>query len=112
MDEIKAYIKPENADKVIFRLEITKAEGLIVIDVSTLRGFADQNNPQISVKLSEKYDSNVKTELDCPDEEDQKFVNIFLDKVHTEEKRENKIFASDIIEAYSNRPKKQQEEAL
>jgi len=108
MDEIKSYIKPEKTAKVIFRLEITKAEGLIGIDVSTLREFADQNNLQISVKFSEKYNSNGKTELDSEDEEYQKFANIFLDKVDTEEKRENKIFASDIIEAHSIRTKKQQ----
>ena len=112
MKEIKAYIRPEKADKVIFELEIAGAKGMTVIDVSTLGGWVDLKNTQLSIEYCEKYCNSLKIELVCGDDEYKKFVNVILDNAYTGGKGDGKIFVSDIMEAYSIRTKEQQEDTL
>jgi nitrogen regulatory protein P-II 1 len=112
MKEIKLYIRPEVAERVINELETAGASGMTVIDVSTIGGWADPEKSKLSIEYCEKYCSSVKIELVCTDNNLQKFVDIILDKAYTGRKGDGKIFVSDIIEAYNIRTKKQQEEAL
>jgi nitrogen regulatory protein P-II 1 len=112
MKEIKFYIRPEVAERVINELEIAGAGGMTVIDVSTIGGWADPEKSMLSIEYCEKYCSSVKIELICTDDNLQKFVNIILDKAYTGRKGDGKIFVSDIIEAYNIRTKNQQDEAL
>jgi len=112
MKEIKAYIRPEKADKVIFGLEVAGAKGMTVIDVSTLGGWVDPKNTQLSIEYCEKYCSSVKIELVCEDGELEKFVGAILENAHTGRKGDGKIFVSDIIETLSIRTKKHGAEAI
>ena len=62
MKEIKAYIRPDKADDVIFELEHAGVKGLTIIDVSAVGGWADPEVSQLSVEYCEKYCSNDKIE--------------------------------------------------
>ncbi|PKL81628.1 MAG: transcriptional regulator [Ignavibacteriae bacterium HGW-Ignavibacteriae-3] len=112
MKEIKAYIRPDKAEKVIFELEIAGVKGMTVINVSTLGGWVDPKQSQLSLEYCEKYCSSIKIELVCADEDYHKFIDIILNKGYTGQKGDGKIFVSDITEAYSIRTKEQQEAAL
>ena len=105
MKEIKAYIRPEKADDVIFELEHAGVKGLTVIDVSAVGGWADPENSQLSVEYCEKYCSSTKIELICPDDDLEKYINIILEKAHTGRKGDGKIFVASISDAISIRTK-------
>ncbi|MHB8578839.1 MAG: P-II family nitrogen regulator [Ignavibacteriaceae bacterium] len=105
MKEIKAYIRPEKADDVIFELEHAGVNGLTVINVSALGGWADPEKSQLSVEYCEKYCSSTKLELICPDDELEKFIKIILENAHTGRKGDGKIFVSDILDSISIRTK-------
>jgi nitrogen regulatory protein PII len=112
MKEIKAYIRPEIADRVVTALEQAGIKGMTVIDVSTIGGWADPAQSKLSIEYCEKYCSAVKIEMVCDNQDVEKFVNIILDKAHTGQKGDGKIFVSDVSEAYSIRTKLKGAEAL
>lgn len=112
MKEIKTYIRPSAADRVISALEIAGAKGMTVIDVSTIGGWADPENSKLSIKYCERYSSSIKIELVCSDDDLEKLVSVILDKSHTGRKGDGKIFVSDITEAISIRTKQRGAEAL
>lgn len=112
MKEVKAYIRPSMADRVISALEQAGIKGMTVIDVSTIGGWADPEQSKLSIEYCEKYCSAVKIELVCSDEDVDKFINIILEKAHTGNHGDGKIFVSDISEAYSIRTKLKGAEAL
>ncbi len=112
MKEIKAYIRPEKADDVIFELEHAGVKGLTVIDVSALGGWADPENSRLSVQYCEKYCSSTKLELICSDDDLDKFIDIILEKAHTGRHGDGKIFVSDISDAISIRTKQHGAPAL
>ena len=112
MKEIKVYIRPEVADRVISALELNGAKGMTVIDVSTLGGWVDPEGSQVSIEYCEKYSSSVKIELVCEDHDLDKFISLILDKAHTGRKGDGKIFVSDISEAVSIRTRRRGAEAL
>ncbi len=112
MKEIKAYIRPSVADRVISALEIAGTKGMTVIDVSTIGGWADPENSKLSIEYCERYSSSIKIELVCSDDDLEKFVNIILEKAYTGSKGDGKIFISDISEAFSIRRKQRGAEAL
>jgi len=112
MKEIKAYIRPDMADRVLSALEISGIKGMTVIDVSTLGGWIDPEKSKLSIEYCEKYCSAVKIELVCSDEDVEKFTNIILVKAHTGNHGDGKIFVSDITESISIRTKRKGVEAL
>lgn len=112
MKEIKAYIRPSMADGVISGLEAAGVKGMTVIDVSTLGGWTDTKNSQLSIEYCEKYCISIKIELVCEDDNVENFVNIILEKAHTGSKGDGKIFVSDITDSISIRTKQRGAEAL
>lgn len=112
MKEIKAYIRPDMADRVLSALEISGIKGMTVIDVSTLGGWTDPEKSKVSIEYCEKYCSAVKIELVCGDEDVEKYLNIILEKAHTGNHGDGKIFVSDISESVSIRTKKHGIEAI
>ena len=112
MKEIKAYIRPKMAERVLSALEIAGVKGMTVIDVSTLGEWADPKKSKLSIEYCEKYCSSVKIELVCTDEEVEKYTNIILDKAHTGRKGDGKVFISDIAESISIRTKEKGIKAL
>lgn len=112
MKEIKAYIRPDMADRVLSALENAGVKGMTIIDVSTLGGWTDPEKTKLSIEYCEKYCNAVKIEMVCDNEDVEKFVKIVLDKAHTGQKGDGKIFVSDISEAYSIRTKLKGAEAI
>lgn len=105
MKEIKAYIRPDMADRVLSALEQGGVKGMTVIDVSTLGGWTDSERSKLSIKYCEKYSGSLKIELVCSDADVEKFANIILEKAHTGNHGDGKIFISDVSEAISIRTK-------
>ncbi|GAB4298230.1 MAG: P-II family nitrogen regulator [Ignavibacteriaceae bacterium] len=112
MKEIKAYIRPSMADRVISALELAGVPGMTVIDVSTLGKWTDPERSKLSMEYCEKYCTTVKIELVCEDKDLDKFINIIADKARTGNKGDGKIFVSDITGAFSIRTKKHGAEAI
>jgi nitrogen regulatory protein P-II 1 len=112
MKEIKAYIRPEMADRVLSALELVGVKGMTVIDVSTLGGWTDPKKTKLSIEYCEKYCSTVKIELVCADEDVEKHINVILEKAHTGQKGDGKIFVSDITESISIRTKEKGHKSL
>jgi nitrogen regulatory protein P-II 1 len=112
MKEIKAYIRPDMAERVLSALEQGGVKGMTVIDVSTLGEWTDPERSKLSIEFCEKYCSSVKIELVCADEDVKKYTDIILDKAHTGRKGDGKIFISDISEAISIRNKERGIKAL
>ena len=105
MKEIKAYVRPELAEKVISELELNGLNGMTVIDVSLLGKWIDPGKSRLSMEYCEKYCGCTKIELVCSNEELDKYVNIILEKAHTGQKGDGKIFITDIFDAISIRKK-------
>lgn len=112
MKEIKAYIRPEMADRVISALELAGVPGMTVIDVSTLGGWTDPEKSKLSIEYCEKYCSTVKIELVCSDNDAEKFIKIIIEKAHTGRKGDGKIFITDIKSAFSIRTGLKNEKAI
>ena len=112
MKEIKAYIRPEMGDRVISELEANGVKGMTILDVSTLGGWTDPENSQLSIEYCEKYCGSLKIELACEDNDAEKFINVILEKAHTGRKGDGKIFVSDITDSISIRTKQRGAEAL
>lgn len=105
MKEIKAYLRPELAEKVITDLELNGLKGMTVIDVSLLGNWADPRRSKLSMEYCEKYCNCTKIEFVCDDDELDKMVGIILEKAHTGQKGDGKIFISNIYDAVSIRTK-------
>lgn len=112
MIEIKAYIRPSMADRVISALEIAGVPGMTVIDVSTIGKWADPERSKLSMEYCEKYCTTVKIELVCDDQDAEKFSNVIIEKARTGKKGDGKIFISEITESISIRTKKHGAEAI
>lgn len=112
MKEIKAYIRPSMADRVISSLELAGVPGMTVIDVSTLGKWADPNRSKLSMEFCEKYCASIKIELVCEDKSVEKFINIITEKARTGNKGDGKIFISDITDSISIRTKKHGADAI
>jgi len=112
MKEIKAYIRPSMADRVISALELAGVPGMTIIDVSTLGKWADPQRSKLSLEYCEKYCTTVKIELVCDDQDADKFINIIAEKARTGTKGDGKIFVSEITNAISVRTKQHGAEAI
>lgn len=103
MKEIKAYIRPELANKVINELEEMGVKGMTVIDVSMIGAWADPEKLKVSLEYCDKYCKIVKLELVCSDDEVEKIIQVILKNAHTGRKGDGKIFVTDVKEAISIR---------
>lgn len=112
MKEIKAYIRPSMADRVISGLELAGVPGMTVIDVSTLGKWIDPERSKLSLEFCEKYCTTVKIELVCENEDVEKFINIIAEKARTGNKGDGKIFVSEISDALSIRTNMHGAEAI
>jgi nitrogen regulatory protein P-II 1 len=112
MKEIKAYIRPSMAERVISALEIAGVSGMTVIDVSTLGKWVDPEKSKLSMEYCEKYCTTVKIELVCDDGDVEKLIEVIEKNAHTGRKGDGKIFVSDIMDAVSIRTKKHGIEAI
>ncbi len=66
MKEIKAYVRKEQAEIVIRKLEREGVSGMTVLDANALSQWADSESFSYSIDLVQKYSTVVKIELICP----------------------------------------------
>ncbi len=83
MKEIKAYVRPRLAEKVISALEVAGTEGMTVIDVSLLGKWADPERSKLSIEYCEKYCTSVKIEIISSDEQADDFVQTIIENGKT-----------------------------
>jgi nitrogen regulatory protein P-II 1 len=76
MKEIKAYIRHENADLVIDKLEEAGVKGMTLLDANALAEWADKEAFSFSIEYVQKYTKVVKIELICNDEDSDRLADV------------------------------------
>ena len=99
MKEIKAYIRKEQAEIVIRKLELAGVSGMTVLDASALSQWADQELFSYSIDLVQKYSTVVKIELICNDDQEEKLVEVIKKYGYTGRSGDGWIFVSGIKRA-------------
>ena len=99
MKEIKAYIRKEQAEIVIRKLELAGVSGMTVLDANALSQWADQESFSYSIDLVQKYSTVVKIELICNDDQENVLVDVIKKYGHTGRSGDGWIFVSDIERA-------------
>lgn len=99
MKEIKAYIRKEQAEIVIRKLELAGVTGMTVLDASALSQWADQESFSYSIDLVQKYSTVVKIELICNDSQEDSLVEVIKKYGYTGRSGDGWIFVSDIERA-------------
>ncbi len=99
MKEIKAYIRKEQAEIVIRKLEMAGVTGMTVLDANALSQWADQESFSYSIDLVQKYSTVVKIELICNDDQVDQLTDVIQKYGHTGRSGDGWIFVSDIRKA-------------
>lgn len=105
MKEIKAYIRPLCASRVIKDLEGAGAKDLTLIRVDAIApvGYQGQETEASSANHVTRYSAIAKLELVCRDEEAKLFVEIIRACAHTGKRGDGRIFVSNVEEAVNIR---------
>ena len=105
MKEIKAYIRPLGANRVIKELEAAGAKDMTLIRVDAIKPLTYQGREvdDASAKCITRYSEVAKLELVCRDDEAQRFVEIIRAGAHTGKKGDGRIFVSHVDEAVNVR---------
>jgi nitrogen regulatory protein P-II 1 len=99
MKEIKAYIRHENADLVIDKLEEAGVKGMTLLDANALAEWADKEAFSFSIEYVQKYTKVVKIELICNDEDSDKLVDVISKYARTGKSGDGWIFVSPVEKA-------------
>ncbi len=99
MKEIKAYIRKEQAEIVIRKLEMAGITGMTVLDANALSQWADQESFSYSIDLVQKYSTVVKIELICNDDQEDTMVDVIKKYGYTGRSGDGWIFVSKIDRA-------------
>jgi len=94
MKEIKAYIRKERLDAVIYAL--AQVEGLSGVSVNTITGFGRSRG----VLRMVDFETHIKVEAVCVEDLKDKVVQTILETAHTGIRGDGKIFIADIAEAW------------
>ena len=103
MKEIKVYVRPDMAERIVDALDDAGISGMTIINVEAIGTECDPEHFKYSVEYVRKYSTVVKLEIVCSDEEAPAFVEIIRKKGHTGFKGDGMIFVSDVAEAVSIR---------
>ena len=103
MKEVTAYLRPDRADDVIQALDGMGVEGMTVIDVAAIAGWADPRSKRFSSRYTARYSQVVKLELVCTADDVEKIVEVIRREGYTGHPGDGKIFISSIDEAMSIR---------
>ncbi len=85
MKEIKAYIRPEVADRVIHALESLGAKSMTIIPVQAIGELSDARHSHMSTLYIKPYSQIFKLELICRDEDLDRLVSAIRGQAHTGE---------------------------
>ncbi len=96
MKEIKAYIRKEQAEIVIRKLEMAGVTGMTVLDANALSQWADSESFSYSIDLVQKYSTVVKIELICSANRVDILTEVIKKYGYTGKSGDGWIFVSDI----------------
>ncbi len=96
MKEIKAYIRKEQAEIVIRKLEMAGVTGMTVLDANALSQWADSESFSYSIDLVQKYSTVVKIELICNANQLEKLTDVIKKYGYTGRSGDGWIFVSRI----------------
>lgn len=99
MKEIKAYIRKEQAEIVIRKLEIAGITGMTVLDANALSQWADEESFSYSIDLVQKYSTVIKIELICNENQVDKLTEVIRKYGYTGKSGDGWIFVSNIEKA-------------
>jgi nitrogen regulatory protein P-II 1 len=99
MKEIKAYIRKEQAEIILRKLEMAGVTGMTVLDANALSQWADQESFSYSIDLVQKYSTVVKIELVCNDDQEDKLVEVIKKYGYTGRSGDGWIFVSGVERA-------------
>lgn len=112
MKEIKAYIRPDMAERVVDGLVADGLSGMTLINVEAIGSECDPENWHLSVDYVRRFSKVIKLEIVCTEEESPRFVEVIRKNGHTGFKGDGMIFVSDVNRAVSIRTGKDGEDAL
>jgi len=114
MKEIKVYMRPLVANRVIMDLEEAGARDMTLIRVDAIKPPLDQNQKADVAFARCVIRSSVvaKLELVCLDEEVKLFVEIIRARAHTGQRGDGRIFVSSVEGAVNIRTGETGEKAL
>jgi nitrogen regulatory protein P-II 1 len=114
MKEIKAYIRPVCASRVIKDLEDAGAKDLTLIRVDAIAPLAEKGSETEAAlaKYITRYSAVAKLELVCRDDEVKLFMEIIQKRAHTGTRGDGRIFVSNVEEALNIRNGETGEAAL
>lgn len=96
MKEIKAYIRLDKAEEVIYALEKAGVPGLTVIEVKAIGKAAVPETEKYSINYVEKYSPVTKIEVVCMDDDALRLVEVIRKKSYSGRKGDGMVFVSDI----------------
>ena len=99
MKLIKAYIRTNMIDKVIYGLEEAGFTDMTVIDVKAIRSGIDPRDLEYSLEIAERYMNVAKLEIILPDGDAERAKEIILKKARTGRKGDGFIYTSPADEA-------------
>ena len=105
MKEIKAYIRPLCASRVIKALEDAGAKDLTLIRVDAIAPptYPEQETEAAFANSITRYSAVAKLELVCRDEEAKLFAEIIREHAHTGKRGDGRIFVSNVEEVVNIR---------
>lgn len=103
LKEIKAYLRPDRADDVIRALEEIEVNGMTVIDVAAMAGWADPRSKRYSSRYTARYSQVVKLEAVCSAADADQIVDTIRRVGCTNHPGDGKIFILPVEEAVSIR---------
>ena len=113
MKEIKAYIRRDNAARVVERLQQAGARGITLLDVHAV-GYGEE--PDYFVRDEDvftRYHTHmVKLELVCADHDASQLVATVQDAAHTGSRGDGMIFVAEVPQAVRIRDGASGDEAL
>ncbi len=99
MKEIKAYVRKEQAEIVIRKLERAGVSGMTVLDANALSQWADSEFFSYSIDLVQKYSTVVKIELICPASQVDVLMDVIKKYGYTGKSGDGWIFVSNVEKA-------------
>ncbi len=96
MKEIKAYVRLEKTEEVIFALEQAGVPGLTAIEVRAVGKAAVPENERVSIDYVEKVSPVTKLETICRDEDAMRLVDVIRKAAYSGRRGDGMIFVSDI----------------
>ena len=112
MKEIKAYIRCEKAEEVIYALERAEVKGLTLIDVMAVGENIDMHKAKFSIDCVKKYQKVAKLEIICDKERVDHLVEVIRETAYTGMQGDGLICVADVERVVKIRTGAENQEAV